>query len=1367
MTRPHTAPHAAHRRLRPTGLALAAAAALGGLLATGMAQAKTVTWTGAAPASDNWSANPNWDSGRPVTGDDLVFAGSNRLNNTLNISPLSFHSLSFSAGAGAFVINGTGALVTSAGNITNNSSNLQTLNASLIVGGSQTWAGGTAGLSFKGLSFASGAAASTVTGTGLIRSMGDITNNSGNLQTLATVLTLGAAQTWTGGTAGLAVGGLAGSSDLALGSTKLNLGASGGTGVASTYAGSITAGSGGLVYRAASGSQTLTGTASQLAFLNIAQGALTLGGGAMVVNGSGVGLDQTGGTLLINNGATVQFTSAAYNDIHGANGTMTTVSGNGTTLQTSGWLDVGVRDHGSLVVTQGAQLNAQQVFVGRDSTGHGSLTVSAGGKVSVAGALQIGEFATGSGLVTLDGAGSALETGSIELGSIYGGPGAMVISNKASASADGALTFSNAASSLTVNGGSLWVGLLNGNQGTISLTDPSGVAALTVGGDNVAGSFAGVISGPGSLTKAGSATQTLSGSGSTLGQLLVQGGQLTLSGGSLALTGPSTTPLQVLGGSLLVSDGAQLSIGGHTGSFVDGFGMQAPALTVQGSGTQVLSGLPFMVGGVRSLSSTGSLSVQDGALFSVSSLSAAGNGSTLRVDGAGSRLVVAGALELGSSSVLASSGYGTLTVSNGSSVAVGGATTLYTAGSGVVVKGGTLVTAALQGDAGSIDLTDPAGGTALTINGNAASAFAGLITGSGSVRNSGTGTLTLAGANTFSGQAIIDGGRIVLGNALALQNAQVVINVNGGLNLNGQASAGIRALSGGGALDLGATTLTLGATGAGAADSSFAGRITASTGGLNYNAASGVQTLTGSGSLVNILGITQGTLNLNGGGSMTVAGSSGTALNMTGRALLVNGGAQLQLGRMTSENGPLIVNSIGHGSGSGSSAAVTVSGPGSQLVTGFQTTFGSSSQSQGSLTVEQGGAVDADYYLLFGLSSGSTGRLSVASGGQVTASLLGAGVFAGSTGYVDVDGSGSSLAAGLLLALGGANPWQLGGTGVLTLSNGAAATAGTTALYTTTSSLKIDGATLVTGSLTGVGGTVSLTDPDGAPALTLTGADNGSFAGAISGSGSLLKTGAASQVLAGTNTFTGTVTVNGGSLEMASGAASAYQVGSGGTLKLGYGTLGWTPVQADAGGTVVYNTKTLNGGLLIGNGTHDVSTVTRYNGTTVSNGVSLALANNAKLVGVSSAGNLSVTSGRTVGVDSGLWNINGTLALTAGAEGGHFTIRVATLDQTDQAITLGDFNASHNYSWLIANASGGITGYAPGLFSVDSTAFLNPLNGGSFSVAEVGNGLVLNFTSAVPEPSSAALMGAGALLLALARRRQGRGATGLPAASQR
>ena len=64
--------------------------------------------------------------------------------------------------------------------------------------------------------------------------------------------------------------------------------------------------------------------------------------------------------------------------------------------------------------------------------------------------------------------------------------------------------------------------------------------------------------------------------------------------------------------------------------------------------------------------------------------------------------------------------------------------------------------------------------------------------------------------------------------------------------------------------------------------------------------------------------------------------------------------------------------------------------------------------------------------------------------------------------------------------------------------------------------------------------------------------------------------------------------------------------------------------------------------------------------------------------------------------------------------------------------------------WLIAESSGGIIGFNPAEFTVNTTAFSNNLGGGYFSVAEEGNQVYLTFTP-VPEPSSLALLAASAL----------------------
>lgn len=799
----------------------------------------------------------------------------------------------------------------------------------------------------------------------------------------------------------------------------------------------------------------------------------------------------------------------------------------------------------------------------------------------------------------------------------------------------------------------------------------------------------------------------------------------------------------------------------------------------------------------------------------------------------------------------------------------------------------------------------------------------------------GSGTLTVMGGIRN------DSSHVQTFDAVLTVGADQTWNLgNRGMRVAGLNGAGQLTLEGSGQWVLGSTV--------NASTASFAGLIAGANTNVIVDSLGGTQTLTGSGSSVSSLMVRRGHLVVGGGsfnandyaqvegmgtlqisgGAFTSAGAvnvfqdahllvDGGSVNtswlrlMGGSALLSSGSIGTDQLRMMDSvlrivGGQLTVRSTDRDSiavdGDGR-ALFSVGGAGARVTTAGGMAIGA----------DRGGAVQvADHgsLLLAGvlqvggdenIESGMPSSLSVASAGTVTAGSVSIGAVPGSVGSVTVAGAGSTLTSLSALELGGDGGMAAG----LVILDGGQVISGTTLLGSAGAAISINGGALVTGLLGGPAGSITLEDGDPAlamAALTFNGAVGAeTFAGSLAGSGSVHKTGGSTQILAGANSFTGSVWVSGGTLEMSNGAASFYQASGGGTLKLNNGTLGWSAVQADAGGTVVYNTATLTGGTLLGEGTHDVSRVTRYVGTGVGSGTTLALANNTRLIGVVSAGTLNVAAGRSAilnggsnaggrfnvdgtanvagwtssgvlqvgtagvlnvassdllllggsrtavgskaapggridlaaghsielngallvnngtitgttnvhygslakgagvygavnvyeggvfeagnspgtvhtgattwnaggsylvamdlasgvaGVNSGLWQIDGALAITAGADGGHFTISVATLDQADQAITLADFNPHHDYSWLIASASGGITGYAPGIFSVDSSGFLNALDGGHFAVAKSGNHLMLNFTSAVPEPAHWALMLAGLAGLAWKSRRQ-------------
>ena len=112
----------------------------------------------------------------------------------------------------------------------------------------------------------------------------------------------------------------------------------------------------------------------------------------------------------------------------------------------------------------------------------------------------------------------------------------------------------------------------------------------------------------------------------------------------------------------------------------------------------------------------------------------------------------------------------------------------------------------------------------------------------------------------------------------------------------------------------------------------------------------------------------------------------------------------------------------------------------------------------------------------------------------------------------------------------------------------------------------------------------------------------------------------------------------------------------------------------------------------------------------------------------------------------------GALTLSAGtAVGSQITVSVSSVGTDGTSGSAANFDPTQNYQFVLVQANGGILGYTAGEFDVDSTGFANALDGGSFSVVENGNDLLLEF-NAVPEPGTWALMLVGTGLPGLTRR---------------
>ena len=96
-----------------------------------------------------------------------------------------------------------------------------------------------------------------------------------------------------------------------------------------------------------------------------------------------------------------------------------------------------------------------------------------------------------------------------------------------------------------------------------------------------------------------------------------------------------------------------------------------------------------------------------------------------------------------------------------------------------------------------------------------------------------------------------------------------------------------------------------------------------------------------------------------------------------------------------------------------------------------------------------------------------------------------------------------------------------------------------------------------------------------------------------------------------------------------------------------------------------------------------------------------------------------------------LLNLSGTLAVTATPDQ-KFIIRLVSLGEDYSPGPLGYFSGLSTYQWTIASAAGGIQGFDPANFTIDTNQFQNQLQPGfAFSLRSDGKSLTLNYERAV------------------------------------
>lgn len=678
---------------------------------------------------------------------------------------------------------------------------------------------------------------------------------------------------------------------------------------------------GDYILRSAQGAGTIIGGADSssytyLTLAGVAGATVQIGGNDKPIALVSVGNNSTnpsvkfmgGGTFILDAGARV---------LQGqVNGRITIGDINET--QTTVTLRLGSSAAGSRIIVDNGILNIDGADVALDNTlttaNRSTIHIGNSGSASASNLASIINLNAGGIVTNPSNAGGAasnhgiifgsLSTGTYFSGGIFNLNGGMLKTTDIFVRSDAS---SDVTAKFVFNGGTLYVSeaanqaQLNAFMSGFQATDKNAVVlesgGATINTGDIAGTTNGVavigsvVSGSGSLTKAGANTLELSATNTYTGETRVTGGALNVTNaGGISSSGAVT-----------VDGGAELNMNGHTSVLNN---LAGDGSVVMGAGD-----LTVVTGGTAPV-------VFNGAITGAGSLTKEGSGTFVMTgikNYTGNITVAAGVLQGNAASLR-----GDIT-NNGILSFVQEADADYTgviSGSGLLEKLGT----------GKLTLTQPqaySGGISIgagSLEGNVSSlpgnihndgmvifmqqtdgVYTGSISGAGSLEKKGAGTLALTQGNSYSGATDIKQGVLKAGVVDAIAaSRQVTIGSGAVFDLN-NLDQNISGLGGMGLVSMGGGVLTLYADAAGR--SAFSGTI-AGAGNLIKTGA-GIQLIFGVNSFTGATHIAEGTLLVAGDsawlrGDVTVEngavyGTQGTAV-AAGKTLLLNAGSVLQIG---------------------------------------------------------------------------------------------------------------------------------------------------------------------------------------------------------------------------------------------------------------------------------------------------------------------------------------------------------------------------------------------------------------------------------------------------------------------------------------